>query len=217
MRLQLSPDELLSTTRSVRRRLDFDRPVEQSVLLACIDLALQAPSGANSQPWAWVLVDGPREKQAIGDLYRKFFSIYVANAQNTYAAGDPRSASWDSLVESSAHLAEHIHRAPWLVIPCVESPLGRADTGTGAFAQAMVWGSIYPAVWSFMLALRERGLASCLTTNHLAYEREAAEVLGIPYDRVNQAGLLPVAYSRGTSFRRAPRLPTASVVHIGRW
>jgi nitroreductase len=81
----------------------------------------------------------------------------------------------------------------------------------------MIWGSIYPAVWSFMLALRERGLVSCLTTNHLAYERDVAEVLGIPYDRVNQAGLLPVAYSRGTRFRRAPRLPAAAVVHFGRW
>jgi nitroreductase len=217
MRLQLSPDELLSTTRAVRRRLDFDRPVEREVLLECLELALQAPSGGNSQPWSWVLVEEPGAKQAIGDLYRKFFSVYLANAQNTYPAGDPRSVGWDSLVGSGEYLAEHIHRAPWLVIPCVESPLGRADTGTGAFAQAMFWGSVYPAVWSFMLALRERGLASCLTTNHLAYEREVAELLGIPYDRVNQAGLLPVAYSKGTEFRRAARLPVASVVHIGQW
>jgi nitroreductase len=217
MQLGLSADELLSTTRAVRKRLDFDREVAKETVEECLELALQAPTGGNAQSWAWVMVRDPEIKRKIGDHYRSFFAVYRENLENTHAAGDPRSIHWERMLESGSYLAENIHRAPWLVVPCIEGPLGRTDTGTGAFAQAMTWASIYPAVWSFMLALRERGLGSCLTTNHLAYEREVAELLGIPYERVNQAGLLPVAYTKGSAFRPAPRVELSSVTHLDRW
>ena len=211
MKLGLDADQLLTTTRAVRRRLDFDRPVERGVLEECIEIALQAPNGGNQQGWRWLLVSDEEKKRAVADCYRAFYAVYREHRRKL----DP--ALWDRIGPIGAAYAASLERAPWFVIPCIEGPMGRADEGSGAYVQANTWGSIYPAIWSFMLALRERGLATCLTTNHLAHEREVAELLGIPFERVNQACLMPVAYARGTGFRAAPREPLESVVHVERW
>ena len=77
--------------------------------------------------------------------------------------------------------------------------------------------SIVPATWSFMLAARARGLGTCWTTFHLAHEREAAELLGIPYEAATQAALIPVAYTKGTDFKPGPRKPLGEVIHWDRW
>jgi len=210
MYLGLSADELLTTTRSVRKRLDFDRPVERSVVLECIDVALQAPTGSNSQGWQWMVIGDADNKKAVADVYARNFNWYTSQPARTYAASDTR-AERQPLVRSSAeYLAENFHRAPYLVIPLIE---GRLGEGLNSFAQASQWGSILPAVWSFMLALRERGLGSAWTTLHLPDEQEVAELLGIPYDRYTQAGLFPVAYTNGVDFKPAPRIPAAQLTH----
>jgi nitroreductase len=208
---ELSVDQALTTTRAVRRRLDFDRPVSRGELERCVEIALQAPNGGNQQGWRWILISDARTKTAIAEYYRRFYVLYRLHRQSA----DP--GLWERIGDTADAYAANLERAPWFVIPCIEGPLGRAGDGSSTFVHANTWASIYPAVWSFMLALRERGLATCLTTNHLAYEREVAELLGVPFDTVNQACLLPVAYAQGTVFRSAARAPLESVVHLERW
>ncbi len=212
--LQLSAEEALTTTRSVRKRLDLERAVAFSDIRDAIEVALQAPSGGNVQSWTWIAIDDKEIKMQVADLYRKFYAIYREH-MTQHTSDDSRSVS--RMQESGDHLAAHLHRVPWLVIPCITGPVGRADTEMAAFGQATTWASIYPAVWSFQLALRNRGLASCLTTNHLAYEREVAELLGIPFETTNQAALIPVAHALGTKFRRAERKPPGEVLRRNGW
>jgi nitroreductase len=207
-------DRLLTTTRSVRKRLDLTRPVERAVIEQCLEIALQAPTGSNAQGWHFVVVTDPGKKKALRDLYKKGFDLYLSNdaLRPKYAPGDLRLAQQPRVEASASYLAEHLHEVPALVIPCIE---GRVEQG-GVLAQASIYGSILPAVWSFMLALRARGLGSAWTTLHLLYEKDAAKVLDIP-DSVTQTALLPVAYTRGGDFRPAKRLPASRVTHWDRW
>ncbi|HZD72895.1 MAG TPA: nitroreductase family protein [Actinomycetota bacterium] len=207
--LELTPDEVLATTRSVRRRLDLERPVEHEVLEECLRLAQQAPTSSYAQNWHFVVVTDPAERAALGELWRSVAGPYLRR-RTAAAAADERVARIGDAVR---HLAEHIHEVPVHVIPCVE---GRTDGAPGA-AQASRWASIIPAAWSFMLAARARGLGTVWTTFHLRHEREAAEILGIPYDKVMQAALLPVAYTIGTDFKPAARKPLDTMVHWDRW
>ncbi len=208
----LTADEVLTTTRSVRKRLDFSRPVERSVIEECLRIAQQAPSGSNRQGWHFVVVTDAAKRRAIADLYRRNWERYRATPGAQY--NDPgRAATQGRVRDSAQYLADHFHEAPVLLIPCIH---GRTD-GLPASAQSGVFGSILPAVWSFMLAARARGLGTCWTTIHLAYEREAADVLGIPYDEVMQVALTPVAYTKGTDFKPAPREPLETVVHWDQW
>ncbi|HEX4905073.1 MAG TPA: nitroreductase family protein [Acidimicrobiales bacterium] len=209
----LDPDQLLTTTRSVRKRLDLERPVEREVLEECLEVALQAPTGSNNQGWQWVFVTDPEKKQFIADRYNDTFRLYVQSAGATYPEGDPRNEHREAVRESAVYLADHLHEVPVMLIPC---HMGRVD-GADATTQAGYWGSILPAVWSYMLALRARGLGSAWTTLHLPKEREVAELLGIPYDRVTQAGLFPIAYTKGTDFKVASRLPGSAVSHWDTW
>ena len=220
MSLDLTPDELLSTTRSVRKRLDFTRPVEPEIISECLALALQAPTGGNRQGWRWMVVTDPDKRRALGDCYRRGYADYMTlpiNQPETLqklAERDPgRAETLLRVKESSDYLADHMHEAPALVIPCA---LGRPE-GMASSDQAGFWGSILPAAWSFMLALRSRGLGSSWTTLHLRYERDAAEILGIPYEKVTQAALLPVAYTLGMDFKPARREPVNSVVCWDTW
>jgi len=218
--LNLSNDDLLATTRAVRKRLDFDRPVEREVLDECMELALQAPSGSNAQGWHFMFVTDPDKRAQLAELYRQAFAGYAQSPMSAAAvhAGDPAMADTQARVMSSAeYLAENMHRAPVLFIPC---NAGRIDqlSGEGAnVAQASTFGSVIPAAWSFMLAARARGLGTCWTTLHLMHERAAAEILGIPFDEVTQVAMIPVAYTLGTEFRRAPRKPMDGVVHFDTW
>jgi nitroreductase len=202
--LDLTLDELLSTTRTVRKRLDLTRPVERELLEECFDLALQAPTGGNAQGWHFVVVTDPERKRGIADLYRK-----------SKAKHDPLSIPPERqrIMDSSAYLAEHLHEVPVLLVPCIE---GRIEN-TPLFRQSVTWGSIIPATWSFMLAARSRGLGTAWTALHLDYEQEAAEVLGIPYEQVMQVAPIPVAHTIGTNFKPGARLPTGERVHWGSW
>jgi nitroreductase len=204
-------DRLLTTTRAVRRRLDLERPVEREVVLDCLRVALQAPSGGNSQPWRWLVIDDPDVRAALGDLYREGYGPYIEmqKAAVRAAGGDDDSA----IIRSSDYLAEHLHEAPIHVIPCL---LDRLPERPSPADTAGFYGSILPAVWSFQLALRSRGLGSAFTTLHLLHEREAAELLGIP-DTVTMVALLPVAYTTGGDFRPADRKPVEAVTYWNAW
>ncbi len=209
--LPLDPDELLTTTRSVRRRLDLDRPVPLDVVREAIEVALQAPTGGNAQTWHWIVVTDPEKRAVIADLYARSFARYRASGGRTY--DDPARQAVQQRVSTSAdYLAENMAEVPVLVI-------GAIFTGAEEFppgSQAGLWGSLLPAAWSLQLALRARGLGSAWTTLHLAYEREIAELLGIP-PTVHQGVLLPVAYTVRTDFRPAHRAPLDEVLHIDGW
>jgi nitroreductase len=220
MVLDLTSDELLSTTRSVRKRLDFTRPVEPEVIRECLRLAIQAPNGGNGQRWRWMVVTDPAKRRALGDCYRRGYAHFAQpptsqpEVQDQPTASDLAQAAAElRFQESSDYLAEHIHEAPVMVIPCY---LARPE-GRTASRQAILWGSTLPAAWSFMLALRARGLGSAWTTAHLEYERDAADILGIPYEQVTQTALLPVAYTIGTDFKPGRREPLEDVVRWDTW
>jgi nitroreductase len=204
-------DELLATTRAVRKRLDLDRKVPREVIMECLQLAVQAPTGSNSQGWRWLVVDDAKKKQALADLYRKGGETYLktAGAQAAEAGNKQTQRVYDSAM----YLIDILHKVPLHVIPCLE---GRPPAGTPPAMLAGYFGSIFPAVWSFQLALRSRGLGSVLTTLHLIHEKEAAQILGVP-DNVVQVALLPVAYTKGTDFKRAERPPVSNITHWNSW
>jgi nitroreductase len=207
-------DHLLTTTRSVRKRLDFSRPVDPAVVMQCIEVALQAPTGSNAQGWSFFVVTDAAKRMVIGDLYRQGFELYGNNPdlRPTYAESDLRAKQLPRVIDSATYLAQHMHEAPVLVIPCIE---GRVENG-GVLAQASVYGSILPAAWSFMLALRARGLGTAWTTLHLMFEQDVAKLLGIP-ETVTQTALFPVAYYTGSDFKPAKRIGTSQLVHWDAW
>ena len=213
MTLNLTADEVLTTTRSVRKRLDFDKPVPREVLMECLDIALQAPTGSNAQGWQWVFVEDPEKKKAIADIYRVAATPYLDAPKPQF--GDSRDERTPKVVDSAKFLNEHLHEVPVMLIPCLQ---GRPD-GAPAGMSAGFWGSMMPAVWSFMLALRSRGLGSAWTSLHLMGdgEKKTAELLGIPFDEYSQGGLFPIAYTKGTDFKKAKRLPAAELTHWDTW
>jgi nitroreductase len=214
--LPLTPDELLSTTRAVRKRLDLNRPVERAVVEECLRLAQQAPTASNRQHWHFIVVTDAEKRLQLAELYRKAWAAYTASptAAGNESGVDAERAEVQRRVRSSAdYLADHIHEVPVFVIPCIS---GRTD-GLSGPAQAGRWGSVVQAAWSFMLAARARGLGTVWTTMHLGYEREAAEILGVPYDEIMQIALIPLAYTLGTDFKPAPRAPLDSMVHWETW
>jgi len=217
--LDLSPDELLATTRSVRKRLDFSRPVEPEVIQECLELAAQAPTGGNNQNWHFVVVTNQRQRQALGEIYRKGFAHYqqlIFSGQLTTsssATAPEQVARYRNVRISSQYLLEHIHEVPVMLIPCIYDRVDDQPT----IEQANTWGSILPAVWSFMLAARERGLGTVWTTLSPLCDQEVAALLGIPHEEIMQTALIPVAYTIGTDFRPGPRVPLEQVVHWNRW
>ena len=202
-------DRLLSTTRAVRRRLDLERPVEREVILDCLRLSQQAPTASNTQKWRWLVVMDEAKRKELGAIYgRGKQFIDQAKAQI-----DPNDAQTHRVYDSAGWLLDHIAEVPALVIPCIE---GRIPEGAPHGMAAAVYGSIFPALWSFQLALRSRGLGSTLTTIHLFFEAEVAKLLKIP-DDVMQMALLPVAYTVGSEFKPATRPPVETIVSFDEW
>jgi nitroreductase len=205
-------DRLLTTTRAVRRRLDLDRPVDRAVLLECIAIAQQAPTGGNRQGWSFVVVTDEAKRARIAELYREVsLEAFERSRDRALARGDGQTAR---VYAGALHLAGVLHRVPVHVIPCIRGSFLGAEAPT--VAAAGLYGSIVPAAWSFQLALRARGLGSAWTTMHLHREREVAELLGIP-DDVTQVALLPVAHYTGDSFSPADRPPAETVTHWDGW
>ncbi len=212
-------DQLLTTTRAVRRRLDLARPVEREVILTCLRLATQAPSGSNRQGWHFLVITDPDKRELIAGYYRQAFKHYLVRNQQSeleplraeQSTGSTKKSA-KQVLKSAIYLSQHLHEVPVHIIPCIE---GRVETA-GQMAQASLYGSILPATWSLMLALRSRGLGSVWTTLHLAHEQEIGAALGIPAT-VTQAALIPVAYFTGTDFKPAQRKPVAEVTHWDSW
>ena len=210
----MEADELLTTTRAVRKRLDLERPVPRAVVEECLRLAFQAPNGSNQQTWRWIVVDDPRLRSGAADVYRAAMDGYVSRSRDESAPSPDYSTPAAQRISSSVmHLRDHLHEVPVLVVPTVA---GRFE-GADVFTQASSWGSVLPAVWSFMLALRSRGLGSVWTTLHLHREREMAALLGIPFERVTQVGLFPVAYTVGTDFRPGDRAASDGSIRWNGW
>jgi nitroreductase len=215
MHLNLTADEVLSTTRAVRKRLDLDRPVPRHLIEECVDLATQAPTGRNRQRWHFIIVTDSPQRKAVANLFRAAVAVGGGKPVNER---DLRrmSAHPESMRRIAAgfqHLHDNIHRIPAFVIPAVE---GRTDHAS-VQEQSMTWGSILPAVWSFMLAARARGLGTVWTTAQAPLERELATILNVPYQEVMLAAFIPLAYTVGTDFRPARRIPRDEVLHWNHW
>lgn len=201
--LNLTADELLTTTRSVRKRLDFDRPVDRAVIRQCLEIAFQAPNGSNMNTWKWVIVDDPALIAKISELYNQGTEDFIATmgdavGENYIGATVP---GFSGINESVDYLRQNMHRVPAILLPLMS---GRVEN-SGVFWQASSYGSILQATWSFFLALRERGMGSAWTTAHLWREKEVAELLGIPLDQYTQVGLFPIAHTIGHAFKPAYR------------
>ncbi len=217
MKLGLSADELLSTTRAVRKRIDFDREVEPEIIKECLESAVQSPTGSNSQAWQWMVVTDPQKRQALADLYRRGWDMYTSSDRSAgsidVGLDSDRQAQQGRVVSSATYLAQNFERVPVMMIPLLP---GRLD-GLPAMAATSTLGSILPGTWSFMLAARERGLGTVLTTIHLMFEKEAAEVLGIDYEAYTQCALVTCGYTKGTDFKPAVRPPIETVLHWDTW
>jgi nitroreductase len=212
MKLNLSADQLLSTTRTVRKRLDLTKPVPRAVIEECLDLALQAPNGSNRNEWRWVVVDDPALIKKLADIYRGVMTE-ITGGQTNYRTETGNIPHYAELMESVEALMGKLDRVPVMLIPLMA---GRPD-GKAAVAQASMWGSILPAVWSLFLALRERGLGAAWTTISIMREKEIADLLGIPHDQYTQAGLFPIAYTVGTEFKKAWRKPLKEVMNYNKF
>lgn len=204
--VQLTVDEVLTTTRAVRKRLDLDRPVPLGIVLECLGLAIHAPTGGNAQDWHFVVVTDTEGRQALARSYRVGAEAALARRLRSSVEAERR------VFASAWHLMERFASVPVHVVACKRGRPPTDPAGAAGF-----YASIYPAVWSLLLALRSRGLGSTLTTAHLRDEPAAAEALGIPYDEVTQVALLPVAYTIGSRFRPAARRPVTEVVSVDRW
>ena len=211
---RVATDKLLTTTRSVRKRLDLTREVEPQVIQDCIDIAMQAPTGTNAQNWAFVVITDPAKKKFIADAYRNGGEMMAGSGYPPpLEPGDPREHVMPKVMESAGYLGEILEQVPVFVIAGVR---GRVESVPMVIAQASTYGSILPAAWSFMLALRSRGLGTAWTTILLFQEKPISELLGIP-DDWTQTVLFPVAYYTGDDFKPAHRLPSDTMTHWDSW
>ena len=216
-RLGLTADEVLTTTRAVRKRLDFTRPVPRDLIAECVKIATQAPSGRNRQRWDMIVIDEPALRERVADIWRRGLVAPAPGSGNKPEVSrmSMRDSRWSRIAASLDHLATHLQDSPALLIPCVR--VTSRDELTTVRGQAGAWGSVLPALWSFMLAARERGLGTAWTTSHLEYEAEMAGLLGLDFESVVQCALTPIAFTRGTSFRPASRANHEDFIHWNQW
>ena len=220
--LNLSAEEVLSTTRAVRQRLNLDKPVSEALIKECIEVAMQAPTGGNTQGWQFMAVFDAKKRAALAELYRKGWAIYKKANGSVFDMAQKGTAGGtrDQMVrvaKSADYLANNLEKVPVLIIPCIPGRTEHMGGPAGTIALASVYGSILPATWSYMLAARNRGLGTCWTTVHLMHEEAAADILGIPFAEVTQCALIPTAYSIGEEFKPARRKPLDEVLHIDTW
>ncbi|MDH6625979.1 nitroreductase [Streptomyces sp. LBL] len=216
--LGLTADEVLTTTRAVRRRLDLTRPVPRELIQEAVKVATQAPTGRNQQQWDFVFIDDPATKAKAADIWRAGLMDGAPDEHDSAPLPTRMSfasAEWGRIRGSLGHLVQHLHEVPVLMIPVVR--VARRAELDSIRGQAHNWGSVIPATWSFMLAARERGLGTAWTAAHLNYEREMADLLGLPFEKTVQVALTPIAYTIGTDFKPAPRADDSNFSHWNRW
>ena len=215
--LHLSADEVLTTTRAVRKRMDFERAIDLATIEECLEIALQAPTGSNGQQWHWVVVTDPDKIGRIAALYKDGFAMYLGmegSVKSIYKGDEAdRIAQQERVTDSAQYLADNMHRCPALVIPVLPMKLD----GMPNFVGASMYAGIMPAAWSFCLAARERGIGTSWTSIHLMFEEQVAEILGIPFAETSQVALIAMAYTVGTDFRPAKREPLAASLHVNEW
>jgi nitroreductase len=207
-------DQLLTTTRSARKSLDLNAHVDIDDIRECLRIAMQAANGSNQQSWRWLVIADPALRHQLAELYRDAYLLRVGGQM----LGDlmPGSSPEGRLMSSTEWLVENLAKVPLLVIPCYQPYLPRID-GDESFYQATLYGSIFPAVWNFQLALHAHGYGTCITTLHLHHEDAVAKLLEIP-DSYTQGCLLPVGRLRaGHTFRPARRRPLDEVIAVDRW
>ncbi|WP_409435806.1 nitroreductase family protein [Mycobacterium sp. SMC-14] len=213
----LSTDELLTTTRSVRKRLDLTKPVPLDLIRECLEIAVQAPTSANAQNWSFIVVTDAGQRRAIAEVYSRMWDKIVASpfaVADRFKDDPDRNHEQRKVSDSAAYLAEHIGEIPVLMIPCVEVIDGeRTLTAENA---NLYWSSIMPATWNYMLAARSRGLGTTWTGVTLMADADMRDILGLP-DNVYHATTIPTAYYTGTIFRPAKRIPLDDVLHFDRW
>ena len=205
-------DTLLTTTRAVRKRLDLSRVVEEQQIKKCLEISQQAPTGSNRQGWQWVIIIDKGKRRIIANYYRQSAGNYLEEGKNS--AREKSDDQGFKVFESAQYLADNMEDVPLLVIPCIDT--SHMPLNAPAHKWLSLGGSIFPAIWSFQLALRARGLGSCITTLHLVYEREISKIIGIP-ETFAQVALLPVAYTKGTDFKPAKRPPVSEIIHWNSW
>ncbi len=198
-----SVDAALSTTRAVRFRLDLERPVDQQIILDCIDIAEQAPSGGNQGSRRWLVVRDPELKARLAELYMSSAGRWMVEARDKLVGTGHHN---EKVMASAAHLAEHLAEVPVIVIPTI---IGRHDDS----GRPGLFDSVIQSAWSFSVALRARGLGSAWTTAILNADDEIADLLGIPPE-MTQIAMLPVAWTKGTEFSTAPRYPARDVTYV---
>jgi len=212
---ELTPEELLTTTRTVRKRLDLTRPVPLDLVEKALTIALQAPSGSNRQNWHWLVVTDTAQRAGLAELYRDAAREYFGGpgSAGTLFADDPRrAAAQQRVVASAEYLIDKMADVPVLVVPCIQTDEAELPAGN----QAALWASLLPAVWSYQLAARSLGLGTAWTTLHLRREKAAAELLGLP-ENIHQGALIPTAFYTGDTFKPAARQPLSEVLHLDRW
>ena len=198
--------EVMSTQRAMRR-LKPD-PVPDSAIRQILSMAVYAPSGGNRQSWSFVVVRDPAKRARLGELYRGAWGELSKLPYYAAAAKEPPDSPAGKLLASARHLSEHLGEAPVLILACIALEQGASPTlTTGA--------SIYPAVQNLMLAARELGIGTCLTTIHKYRDKEVKELLGIPA-HVETAALIPLGYPRGR-FARPARRPVQEVAYADAW
>lgn len=215
----LTAEELLTTTRAVRKRLDLEKPVDIELVKKCIEIAQQAPTASNRQNWHFLVITDQSIKNSLSDLFTKGWESYINSptsvAKATSSDNPKKCETQRKIYESAKYLVDNLKNVPIFVIPCIE---GRTDgSNISVVVQSAIWGSIAPAVWNFMLAARLYGLGTTWTSFHLLFEKEAAELLNIPYEKVMQVALLPLAYFKGGSFKPAPRDSVEKIMHMNSW
>ena len=215
--IDLTPDELLKTTRSVRKRLDLTKPVPMAIIEECMDLALQAPTSTYGENWRFMIVTDPDKKRAIANWYKKGHELFIIRKNLLQGESKDVSSPENRVLSSINYLAENLQDIPALMVPCILGRLDSEDVAYNVQYQATMYASIIPAVWNFMLAARARGLGTCWTTLHLPFEQEVGSILGIPVQDVTQIAMIPIAYTLGTKFKSASRRPLHEVMRLNKW
>lgn len=215
--VNMTTDELLTTTRSVRKRLDLTKPVPLGLIRECLEIAVQAPTSANVQNWSFIVVTDAEQRRAIADIYRHTWELIATSplaVADRFKENPARNREQHKVSNSAAYLADHIGEVPVLMVPCVEVIDG--DGTLTAENANQYWSSIMPATWSYMLAARSRGLGTTWTGVTIMADNEMRAILGLP-DNVYHATTIPTAYYTGTTFHRGKRIPLDDVVHFDRW